>query len=250
MAAANYIVRFDDVCPTMNWDVWNKVEAALMAEGIKPVLAVVPDNKDHHLMYDSYNDQFWWKVRQWQHLGWSIALHGYQHLYQSDNPGILGLNNYSEFAGLSYEEQKQKLQRAMKIFKKNGVAVDLWVAPAHSFDATTVRVLSELGVNVISDGFFRKPVSYLNVIWIPQQIWKFRQFRSGVWTVCFHVNAINEMELEKLLDDFKRFRGKIKSLNYIIDNVVIKPASTIDHVFAKLWLLLIKLKRLVNSFIK
>ena len=47
--AARYLIRFDDLCPSMNWTVWCEVESILQAAGIKPLLAVVPDNADPQL---------------------------------------------------------------------------------------------------------------------------------------------------------------------------------------------------------
>ena len=46
-------------------------------------------------------------------MGWSIALHGYQHLYETNDSGLLGLNKY-EFSGLSYEMQIKKLKMQLK----------------------------------------------------------------------------------------------------------------------------------------
>src|SRR5256885_866914 len=43
--SARYLVRFDDLCPTMNWDVWKSVEEVLFRTGIRPLLAVIPDNQ-------------------------------------------------------------------------------------------------------------------------------------------------------------------------------------------------------------
>ena len=78
MTHANYLVRFDDICPTMNWEAWEQVENVLVSEGIRPMLAVVPDNRDENLEFGQENEHFWSKVRDWQKMGWSIAVHGYQ----------------------------------------------------------------------------------------------------------------------------------------------------------------------------
>ena len=44
--SAKYILRFDDICSTMNWNKWNSIEDILIKHNIKPILAIVPDNKD------------------------------------------------------------------------------------------------------------------------------------------------------------------------------------------------------------
>ena len=241
-----YLVRFDDVCPTMDWESWAKVEKVLVSEGIKPIMAVVPDNRDEKLIAGEYDKYFWSKVRSWKKMGWSIAIHGYQHLYQTNDPGLVGLNKYSEFSGLSYEQQSKKLQKALKIFETHDIKPNLWIAPAHSFDKVTVRVLSDLGIEVISDGFFKRPVKYMNMIWIPQQLWKFRHFRSGIWTVCYHVNGMKKEELERICSDLNQYNESIISLDYVLKNTSINSFTILDNVFSKVWVRLIKLKRILS----
>ena len=246
MKNASYIVRFDDICPKMDWETWDKVEKVLVAEGIKPILAVVPDNRDEKLHSGKEHEHFWSKVQDWQKMGWSIAIHGYQHLYQTNDPGLLGLNKYSEFSGLSYEQQSKMLREAIKIFESHDIKPNLWVAPAHSFDEVTVRVLSDLGIEVISDGFFKGPVKHMNMIWIPQQLWKFRHFRSGIWTVCYHVNGMKKKELDKICSDLILYKKSIISLDNLLKNTSINSLTTFDHVFSIVWVKLVKLKRILS----
>ena len=246
MSKATYLVRFDDICPTMDWETWNKIEKVLVTEGIKPIMAVVPDNKDEKLKFAEENKNFWSKVIEWQNMGWSIAVHGYQHLYETSDSGLLGLNNYSEFSGLSYEQQTKKLKKAINIFNSHGVKPDLWVAPAHSFDETTLRVLTDVGLNIISDGFYMRPVKYMDKIWIPQQLWKFRSFGSGIWTVCFHVNGIKKFEVEEICSNFIKHSNSIVSLDDVIKNNSFTSLSISDHIFSLVWKGLIKLKRLFS----
>ena len=248
MTHAAYLVRFDDICPTMNWEAWEQVENVLVSEGIKPMLAVVPDNRDENLEFGQENEHFWSKVRDWQKMGWSIAVHGYQHLYQTSDSGLVGLNNYSEFSGLSYEQQSKKLQKALKIFETHDIKPNLWIAPAHSFDKVTVRVLSDLGLEVISDGFFRGPVEYMNMIWIPQQLWKFRPFSSGIWTVCYHVNGMKKEELERICSDLNQYKERIVSLDYVLKNTSINSLTMFDIVFSKIWVGLLRLRRILSRF--
>ena len=241
-----YLVRFDDVCPTMDWETWNKIEKVLVAEGIKPIMAVVPDNRDEKLKFAEENKNFWSKVIKWQKMGWSIAVHGYQHLYETSDSGLLGLNNYSEFSGLSYEQQTKKLKKAINIFNSHGVKPDLWVAPAHSFDETTLRVLTDVGLNIISDGFYMRPVKYMDMIWIPQQLWKFRSFSSGIWTVCFHVNGIKKFEVEEICSNFIKHSNSIVSLDDVMKNSHFSSLSISDHIFSLVWKVSIKLRRLFS----
>jgi len=103
---ARYLIRFDDICPTIDWYIWNEIETMLISANVSPILAVIPDNRDPKLMVDPPVADFWQRVREWQKRGWTIGLHGYQHIYVNNNSGILSLNKRSEFAGLSYDGQK------------------------------------------------------------------------------------------------------------------------------------------------
>jgi predicted deacetylase len=169
-------------------------------------------------------------------------------LYQTNDPGLLGLNKYSEFSGLSYEQQSKKLQKAFKIFNSYDIKPDLWIAPAHSFDKVTLSVLSDLGVEVISDGFFKRPVKYMNMIWIPQQLWRFHHLRRGIWTVCFHVNGMKKEELERICSDLNQYKERIVSLDYVLKNTSINSLTLFDIAFSKIWVGLIKLKRILSRF--
>src|SRR4051812_3907072 len=126
---AKFLVRFDDICPTLNWSVWTRVESILQRQGVKPILAVVPDNRDAHLMVDPPNREFWRRVREWNEQGWTIAVHGHQHAYTTKNGGIVGLNASSEFAGLPYADQRRKIEAALTIFSAQGLRPQVWIAP-------------------------------------------------------------------------------------------------------------------------
>jgi peptidoglycan/xylan/chitin deacetylase (PgdA/CDA1 family) len=206
--AATYLLRFDDLCPTMNWTVWRQVEAALIEANIRPIVAVVPDNKDPELVMEAHRsikeqNMFWEEVRGWQRRGWTIGLHGYQHRYVTQCAGIIGRNRYSEFAGLSPETQLAKLRSGLAIFAREGVRPDIWVAPAHSFDAHTLDALAQCGLLAVSDGYATRPhTDARGMFWVPQQLGRFRALPAGVWTVCLHHNQWG-------MDDVLRFRGEL-----------------------------------------
>ena len=213
MTECRYLLRFDDICPTMNWKVWDAIERILIAHDVRPILAVVPENLDPKLMVDAPHPDFWNKVRGWQNKGYAIALHGYQHAYVNENPGIMKLTRHSEFAGLPYGEQERKLKNATAIFAKHGIRADAWVAPSHSFDTTTIRALAELGVTVISDGLWPWPhLAEDKMLWVPQQLWKFRPKTAGVWTVCFHHNSWSENKVEMFKRDLERYASRMTDL--------------------------------------
>jgi len=212
--AAHYLIRFDDICPTMNWEVWRALESSLDLLGVKPILAVVPDNLDPALKCASAVPDFWRRVRRWQAKGWTIGMHGYQHLYVTSSPGILPFNWRSEFAGLSYEEQKRKLVAAVDIFNRQGIRPQVWVAPAHSFDRITVGILHELGIPAISDGLAAYPYRCNSgALWVPQQLWRLRWMPDGVWTVCCHHNGWNQSELSRFTAGLNAYRAQIDTFS-------------------------------------
>lgn len=241
---ASYLVRFDDICPTMNWDRWQQVEAVLLAADVRPLLAVVPDNQDPALAVAPAQVDFWDRVRAWQARGWAIGLHGFQHRYVTREAGILGVNARSEFAGLPIEQQREKIVRALALFTAQGVRPDAWVAPGHSFDENTVSVLQENGVSVISDGYFLGPVRIRGMDWIPQQLWRFRSLAGGLWTVCYHHNTFSPRQFAAFAHDVHRFRTRLTSLAGALRHVrAVRPA---DFVFAGAWLTAIRVKRAMS----
>ena len=214
---ARYLLRFDDLCPTMNWQIWADVEKALLEYELKPLLAVVPDNQDSVLQAGPARPDFWGEVRKWQARGWTIGLHGYQHACLIPEGGMLGIARRGEFAGLPQKEQRSKLQKAVDIFRSQLVKPEVWVAPAHSFDQATLAALQEVGIGVISDGFALAPYQDAGgLLWVPQQLWRCRWRPFGIWTVCYHHNRWTREDVAKFRRDLRRYGDSITSLSRIL----------------------------------
>jgi len=214
---AKYLVRFDDICPTMNWPIWSEIEKILLEFEVAPMLAVVPDNQDPYLQVAPAHPDFWQEVRRWQKQGWTIGLHGYQHRYVTQDGGIIGINAYSEFAGLPLEEQEAKLQKAAAIFHRENIKAEVWIAPAHAFDAATVAALQKIGLHRISDGFFLYPhVDTNGIFWIPQQLWDFRPAPFGIWTVCYHHNSWTAEQMKDFRQNIQKYKNAITNFNEIM----------------------------------
>ena len=218
ISSPQYILRFDDICPTMNWRVWAEIEAVLVQRQLKPVLAVVPDNQDPVLQVDRPAEDFWDRARAWQDRGWTIALHGFQHRYVSRNAGMIAIRKKSEFAGLSAEQQREKLRRGVEIFQRERIIPRAWIAPGNTFDATTVALLPEFGIRIISGGYFRYPFACSNGIsWVPHQLYYFRPAPAGVWTVCYHHNKWDALQMSRLREDMVRYGPNIASLGAVMN---------------------------------
>ena len=246
---AQYLVRFDDICPTMNWVVWREVESILIQEGIKPLLGVIPDNQDDQLKVNPPRNEFWQLVRGWRERGWAIGMHGYQHRYVTQDPGILGINRYSEFAGLPKEVQTAKLRMAFEIFCREGIRPDVWIAPAHSFDHTTVDILRGWGLLRISDGFFLFPtLDSTEMLWIPQQFWRFRPMPFGMWSVCLHINHWGPRDILGFQRDVQRYRRKIISFEDAITHYGERCLDWKEELFEMTFAQFLRLRLILRSF--
>ncbi len=233
--SAAYLLRFDDICPAMNWKIWRQIEALLVVAKIKPLLAVVPNNLDPTLNVSDANPDFWDEVRRWQSMGWGIAMHGYQHVYTTRKAGIVGINRYSEFAGLPEHEQEQKIKAGLDIFNHNGISTNMWIAPAHSFDKTTISVLKKNNISIVNDGWFGVPgLDGNDMFWIPQQLWDFRKQRRGVWTVCYHFNAWDASDVEKLRRYIHSYRFSVTDVESVIHAYGDRRIDPVDSLYFKM----------------
>jgi predicted deacetylase len=230
MAASTYLLRFDDICPTMNWTVWDAIEQVLERHRVRPILAVVPDNRDPKLAVEPPVPDFWDRVRTWQARGYTIALHGYQHHYVNRKRGMMGLTPHSEFATLPFEEQMEKLERGLAIFGEHGVRADAWVAPSHSFDRNTLRALDRLGLRTVSDGLWAWPhTDAEGRFWMPQQLWWFAPRPDGVWTVCCHHNEWKPGHLEAFAREMEHYGPLMTDLESVRAAYGTRPLTVQDR---------------------
>lgn len=204
-----YLIRLDDACPTMGSNKWRRMESLLDKYGIKPMVGVIPHNEDTSQMIDPADNKFWEKVHRWEDKGWTIAMHGYNHCYNCDG-GMRGINpmwNRSEFAGLSIEEQRDKIFKGVSIMREQGFNPKFFFAPSHTFDDNTLKaLLSESDIRIVSDTIGRYPYSHNNFWFIPQITGHcVKMPLSGIYTFCFHPNMMEVhdfMCLETFLNDY------------------------------------------------
>jgi predicted deacetylase len=230
MPESQYLIRFDDICPTMNWTTWEAIERTLVRYDLRPILAVIPDNRDPKLMVAPPAPDFWDRVRHWQALGYTIGLHGYQHVYVNHHRGLMNLTPHSEFSGLSYTEQETKIRQGLAIFEQQGVRAEVFVAPSHSFDRTTLEVLHHHGLTVISDGPWSWPhLEGGKIFWVPQQLWRFAPRPAGVWTVCLHPNEWKEKELVRFEQQVAEYATRITDLAKVSQTYAGRQLTLMDR---------------------
>ena len=241
---AKYLIRLDDACETFSIEKWQKYFDLFDKYNVKPIIAVIPDNKSQEFLNHPQIPDFWKLVKEWEKKCWCIAMHGHEHLYLSKNSGMLNtMPKVSEFAGIPYDRQIEKLRKAKEIFNKNGLNPTVFVAPSHTLDHNTLKALKEAtDITTISDGFALKPYLAYGFKWIPMQSWSFRSRPFGLWTICLHpeVGDINEINsLDCFLANNKDRVTTIDALSY--GNLRIK-----DYLFRYL----LSAKRLIIKRIK
>ncbi|OQY38302.1 MAG: hypothetical protein B6229_06195 [Spirochaetaceae bacterium 4572_7] len=242
------LVRLDDASPFMNRDKWETMEAILDKYNIKPIVAIIPNNKDKEVSFEDYQETFWNMARSWEKKGWNIALHGYDHCFITNKKGIVPRNNYSEFAGVSYDKQVEKIRDGYKLLRDRGLEPTVWVAPAHSFDKNTLKALKQnTSIEIVSDGLAIFPYLSYGFKWIPQQVCHVPNRSYGVWTICLHPNNMSDK-------DFKIFDKDIsKKLETIIDinNIKFNRFKTVvDHLFFIFYILKRVKRQIINSLVK
>ncbi len=122
----------DDITPVMDFEKFEKFKAILDKHEIKPLIGVVPDNKDPKLKKCEPREDFWEYVRNLQQSGWIIAMHGYNHVYTTRQSGMFPIGDKSEFAGIPYAKQDEMIREGKRILKSNGIITVFFMAPSHS----------------------------------------------------------------------------------------------------------------------
>lgn len=215
--SAQYLIRLDDLCPTMSKDRCSRLLSILDRYKIRPILAVVPDNQDRDLMVEKPDSEFWDRMRSFEAAGATIAMHGYQHVCQSCAPSLLGLHEDTEFAGVDEMKQREWIRTGLEILRGYGLSPRLFVAPRHGFDRATLRALWREGLGFLSDGFANRPFLRWDVVWIPQQLWEPIARKEGLWTICIHPNTALSPFEDKLDRFLREFAGQFTSFDRVLN---------------------------------
>lgn len=195
-----YIMRLDDACPKRDAAKWDRMEALLDKYGVKPLVGVIPNCKDSDMDCYTEDIDFWTKrVSNWQEKGWQIAMHGYNHVFKTNDGGINPVNRRSEFAGVPYEDQKKMIADGVSILRGHGINPKVFFAPAHTFDENTIRALHDVSdICIISDTPANMPYSKYGITFVPQQSGRVRKLPFDTVTFCYHPNTMSEMDFETL----------------------------------------------------
>lgn len=228
---AQYLLRFDDLCPTMDRARWERFAGLVARFGIRPILAVVPENCDPELERDAPFAGFWDEMRAMEAAGAAIGLHGYRHLCETRGRGLIPLHERTEFAGVAGAVQREWIAAGLARLRSEGLDPRIWVAPRHGMDRATLGALRDEGIGVVSDGFARRPYREGGVVWIPQQLWGPVEKRSGLWTICVHTNSATDAEFSALEGFVGRFAARFTSVERALAEWPVRERSVRDWVF-------------------
>ncbi len=195
---ARYLLRFDDLCPTMSRGGWLRFHALICRHRLKPILGIVPDNQDIDLLLEPPHEEFWQWMRELACGGASVGLHGLHHLNSHLGKSLIPLHQHTEFAGAALIEQISKIQRGMGVLRSYGLDPNIWVAPRHGFDRNTLQALLKVGLTRLSDGLASRPFLQEGIVWLPQQLWAPVRKGTGLWTLCIHSNTCTDHQFSTI----------------------------------------------------
>ncbi len=227
-----YVIRLDDASEYCNLNNWKRMEKLLNSFSIKPIVGIIPNNQDLSMInIYAKNVDFWNMVNKWQKSGWIIAMHGYDHVYITDEGGINPVQKRSEFAGVNLKKQEEKIKKGIEIFSKNNIVPSVFFAPSHTFDKNTLLALKKnSNIRIISDTVANDIYFEDDFYFLPQQSGTVRKLPFKFTTFCYHPNTMNDFDfeiLEKFLqENINKFKQlDIKKLNRRKKNIFDKFLS-------------------------
>lgn len=211
-----YLIRLDDASDRMHIEKWTRMERMLDENGIKPLVGIIPVNRDSLMEQFAEDPLFWDKAKTWQDKGWRIALHGYEHVYSTDCAGINPVHKRSEFAGHPLNVQREKIREGVKILTEKGLNPTVFFAPSHTFDKNTLDALRlESNIRVISDTVANDTYCRYGFTFIPQQAGWVRELPFRTTTICLHPSFATEQELDEIEAFLRDHAGQFLDPNAI-----------------------------------
>lgn len=238
---ARYLLRIDDLCPTVAAEPWGQIAALIQEFRLQPLLAIVPENRDPELAAGAADEGFWEQMRALESGGACVGLHGYRHVCATTGRGLVRLSHRSEFAGVPEFIQRAWIGEGLDILRARGLHPRLWVAPRHGFDLLTLRALQTEGIRILSDGFARRPYLRAGMTWIPQQLWAPVAKCSGLWTICIHPRSA---EIETLRGFLSEHAAQFMSVDRALAEFPPRRLSVAERTRAQMDLWRVRLRRL------
>ena len=214
-----YYIRLDDACEKRDIKLWDRMEELLDSYSVKPLVGIIPQCEDSDMEKYSIDIEFWKRVESWCSKDWVIALHGYTHVFETEDAGINPVNNRSEFAGVPLERQKEKIRRGVELLRSHNIDPKVFFAPAHTFDMNTIEALkAESNIRIISDTVANRPYKRWGFTFIPQQSGHVRKLPFNTVTFCYHPNTMKEKDFEVLETFIRDNKESFSPFNVIETN--------------------------------
>ena len=223
------LIRLDDIAENMNWDLMEKSELLFEEYGIKPILGVIPNNKDNELLSYSKKNNFWEQVRKWRDKGWEIAMHGYTHVYDKicKNEDYFNYGGGSEFCGHTLETQISRIKNGLQKFKNEKIKIRSFFAPNHTYDKNTFIALKNFRINEVIDGYGLMPYIENDIKFIPQLFYKVFALPFGIQTLQIHLNYWEQKDF----DNFEKFIKKHSNKIITYDQAIAKTNNSFFYKF-------------------
>ena len=230
-----FIIRLDDACEKRDVEKWDAIENLLDKYNVKPLVGVIPHCEDPAMEEYPIDTDFWDRVKAWHEKGWVIAMHGYNHVYGTQQGGLNPVHKRSEFAGEILEVQQGKIRQGVAIMREHGIDPKVFFAPSHTFDENTLEALkSESNIRIISDTIAGKPYQEDGFTFVPQQSGRVRNLPFAVTTFCYHPNTMNDENFEELRIFLEKNSERFICVN---ENLSTKrKRGVIDSVLQKIYL--------------
>ena len=215
------LLRFDDIAQNMNWKFMNKCEVMFDKNNIKPLVGVIPNNKDPELLNYEKEEKFWDRLKIWQEKGWEICMHGYTHIYdnETNKKDFFNYGGRSEFYGHSFDEQSKRIIAGLNIFKNRNIKIRSFFAPNHTYDENTFLACKQNGIEYIIDGYAFYPYKSKGLTFIPQLFYKEIMLPYGVQATQIHLNYWDEKKFKNFEMFIKKNSYKFLDLNEAASNI-------------------------------
>lgn len=225
-----YIIRLDDACEFWNKANWERIEILLDRFSIRPLVGVIPCCQDPQLISYGFDEGFWDKTRCWTEKGWDIALHGCTHVYETKDGGLNPVQKRSEFAGLPYEIQQDKIASGISRLEERGISPKVFFAPSHTYDRNTISALEHCSaIRAISDTFAADSYLENGFLFVPVQSGHVTELPFRTVTFCYHPNNMEDSDFDALEAFFEKHAEEFGSFTDVLMGNVSRKKTVFDN---------------------
>ncbi|MBR3460957.1 MAG: DUF2334 domain-containing protein [Clostridia bacterium] len=208
----------------MDSEKWDRVESILDNYNIQPIVGIIPKCEDRAADFQHSPDPlFWKKALNWKKKGWSLCLHGLHHSFHDTPKGTKyfqkNIGNYTEFAGESIDKQADMINEGIAVFHSNGIVVEGFFAPAHTYDLNTVLACErEKEIRYISDGYALHKFKKHGMTFIPNIFDTPHKMPFGLYTFVYHPSKMKEEDFVFFESFLKNNYGSAVTVQQILDS--------------------------------